>query len=349
MTKERVATETAGNGLVGKEFIDQVRPIADIQLVLFGNSRTVICDQNYAPLSTIHSELNKALENSTAPSFTAGIELYLPYLAQAPYSVIFVDNTASDEIAAIYPKLLQSGRIHIATPNKRAFSSELTLYRELVAAAKLSGALVYHESTVGAGLPVLSTLHDLLATGDTILKIEGIFSGTLSYIFNEWSPVPSGGTSLPDFSAVVKVAKDKGYTEPDPREDLNGLDVARKLTILSRKVSIAVDHPLAFPVESLIPKELEGVSSSAEFMDKLSRYDSQMDARRKQAVSKGQVIRFVGSIDVPSQQVKVGLESFDTTHPFAALKGSDNVIAFHTARYSSSPLIIQGAGYGPSL
>jgi len=202
---------------------------------------------------------------------------------------------------------------------------------------------VYHESSVGAGLPVISTLKELVDTGDSVTKIEGVFSGTMSFLFNSFAPTQGLGGK---WSAEVKKAKELGYTEPDPRDDLNGLDVARKLTILARLVGLKVESPTSFPVQSLIPNELESVASGEEFLQRLPEFDAQMEEIKAAAEKEGKVVRFVGSIDVVKKEVKVGLERFDKTHPIAALSGSDNIIAFHTTRYQSSPLIIQGAGAG---
>lgn len=194
---------------------------------------------------------------------------------------------------------------------------------------------------MGAGLPVISTLRDLVETGDEVQKIEGVFSGTMSFLFNSFAPVGGGGGA---FSAEVKRAKELGYTEPDPREDLNGLDVARKLTILARIVGLRVEGPTSFPVQSLIPEELEGVGSGEEFLARLGEFDGRMEAVKRGAEAEGKVVRYVGSVDVGSGEVKVGLESFEKTHPIAALSGSDNLIAFHTRRYGANPLIVQGGG-----
>ena len=201
--------------------------------------------------------------------------------------------------------------------------------------------MVYHESSVGAGLPVISTLNDLVETGDEVHKIEGVFSGTMSFLFNSFAPLGGGGGK---FSEEVIKAKDLGYTEPDPRDDLNGLDVARKLTILARIAGLKIESPTSFPVQSLIPKDLETVQSADEFLAKLPDYDSAMENTKREAEKQGKVVRYVGSIDVRTNDVKVGLETFDKAHPIAALKGSDNIISFYTKRYGANALIIQGAG-----
>lgn len=192
-------------------------------------------------------------------------------------------------------------------------------------------------------MPVISTLKDLVDTGDEVTKIEGVFSGTMSFLFNSFAPLSGSGGK---WSEEVKKAKELGYTEPDPRDDLNGLDVARKLTILARLAGLEVESPTSFPVESLIPKELESAKSGDEFLQRLPEFDSQMEEKKAAAEAQGKVVRFVGSIDIASKQVKVGLSLFDKSHPIAALQGSDNIISFYTKRYGSNPLIVQGAGAG---
>ncbi len=266
----------------------------------------------------------------------------IDYLAAAPGKAILVDNTSSQEIAAQYPEILSSG-ISIVTPNKKAFSGSYRLWKAIFSAASSSGAKVYHESSVGAGLPVISTLKDLVETGDVVEKIEGVFSGTMSFLFNSFAPTEGQGGK---WSAEVKKAKDLGYTEPDPRDDLNGLDVARKLTILARLAGLPVESPTSFPVQSLIPHELESCASGEEFMQRLPEFDDRMEEVKAGAEREGKVVRFVGSIDVGKGEVKVGLAKFDKSHPIAALKGSDNIISFYTKRYGANPLIIQGAGAG---
>ena len=206
---------------------------------------------------------------------------------------------------------------------------------------RTEGGFLYHESSVGAGLPVISTLNDLVYTGDQVLKIEGVFSGTMSFLFNSFAPVEGEGGK---WSQEVKKAKELGYTEPDPRDDLNGLDVARKLVILARIGGLEIENTSAFPVESLIPKELESVATGDEFINRLGEFDEKMETVKEEAKKEGKVVRYVGSIDFEKKELRVGLEMFEIGHPIAALKGSDNIISFYTKRYGSNPLIIQGAG-----
>jgi homoserine dehydrogenase len=342
-----------GLGGVGRAFLSQLqtlqhrfksaKPPIDLRLILARRSQKQIWSEDWSPLdpATIAEQVSK----SSAPLLPWNE--VLEYLKTAPGKVILVDNTSDAELARSYPEVLSRG-ISIVTPNKKAFSDNYALWQDIFAAAangtgSPSNGYVFHESTVGAGLPVLSTLKELVETGDQATKIEGVFSGTMSFLFNSFMPVGGGGGK---FAAEVKKAKELGYTEPDPRDDLNGLDVARKLTILARLAGLPVESPTSFPVQSLIPKELESCSSGDEFLGKLPDFDSQMEDLKASAAKEGKVVRFVGSIDVPSKAVKVGLEKFDASHPIAALKGSDNIINFYTERYGSNPLIIQGAGAG---
>lgn len=342
-----------GAGGVGKAFLNQLSGLAArlsrspsspyyLSLIWLSTSKKAIYHSDYKSLSNWESEL----QSNSKP--TLALPQLQDYLVKAPGKVVLIDNTSNQDVADAYPSFLKKG-ISIVTPNKKAFSGNLQLFKDIFAAASNgsgAGGYVFHESSVGAGLPVISTLKDLVETGDQVTKIEGVFSGTMSFLFNSFQPTSGGGGK---FSAEVTSAKEKGYTEPDARDDLNGLDVARKLTILARLAGLAVDSPTSFPVQSLIPKELESCTSGDEFLAKLPQYDAQMDALKQEAEKEGKVVRFVGSVDVPNNAVKVGLEKFDKTHPIAALKGSDNIIAFYTQRYGENPLIIQGAGAGAEV
>lgn len=163
----------------------------------------------------------------------------------------------------------------------------------------------------------------------------------MSFLFNNFAPVDGKGGKWSD---EVRKAKEAGFTEPDPRDDLNGVDVARKLVTLARLAGLKIESVASFPVQSLIPKELESVRSGEEFMEKLPEFDGRMEEVKGQAEREGKVVRFVGSIDVGKGDVKVGLERFEKGHPIAGLKGSDNIVSFYTERYGSNPLVVQGAG-----
>jgi homoserine dehydrogenase len=337
-----------GAGGVGKCFLSQLEGLSKrlstnpsspkLSLVLVSRSKKVLYSPKYTPLP--YNNLFTSLAESTQEPLS--LPAIIHFLATAPSKAILVDNTSSQNVANEYPAVLLKG-ISIVTPNKKAFSGSYKLWEDTFSAASTSGAKVYHESSVGAGLPVISTVKELVDTGDEVTRIEGVFSGTMSFLFNSFAPTEGSGGK---WSAEVKKAKELGYTEPDPRDDLNGLDVARKLTILARLAGLQVESPTSFPVQSLIPKELESVSSGDEFLQRLPDFDAQMEETKVAAEKEGKVVRFVGSIDVAKKEVKVGLEKFDRSHPIAALKGSDNIISFYTRRYGAKPLIIQGAGAG---
>jgi len=330
---------------VGRHFLSQLHhliqryPHVTLSLVVRSTKCLFTSDFSHS-LSTTTWE--KDLSASEQPVLT--VNEIMEYLANAPGKCVLVENTSSQHVADAYPVFLRKG-ISVVTPNKKAFSGSFGLWEDIINAAhspnNLGGGLVYHESSVGAGLPVISTIKDLVETGDQVTRIEGIFSGTMSFLFNGFAPVEGKGGK---WSAEVQKAKDAGYTEPDPRDDLNGLDVARKLVILARLAGLKVESTSSFPVRSLIPKSLENVQSAEEFMQRLPDFDDEMEDLKHEAEKHGKVVRFVGSIDVPKQAVKVGLENFEKGHSIAALKGSDNIISFYTKRYGSKPLIIQGAG-----
>jgi aspartokinase/homoserine dehydrogenase 1 len=195
------------------------------------------------------------------------------------------------------------------------------------------------EANVGAGLPIMSTIRDLIASGDVIKKIEGIFSGTLSYLFNNFDG--SG-----PFSALVKDAWQRGLTEPDPRDDLSGQDVARKLLILARQTGSQLDIA-DIDVKTLVPRKLAGGRFSERFFAELAQFDDEMAARLKRARSHDAVLRYVGSL--AGGHARASIKEFPSDHPIAMTRGSDNIIAFNTKRYSQTPLVIQGPGAGPDV
>ncbi|HXT33767.1 MAG TPA: hypothetical protein VN716_30910, partial [Vicinamibacterales bacterium] len=255
-----------------------------------------------------------------------------------PHTVI-IDCSASAEVAAEYPRWLADG-IHVVTPNKRANSGDLPL-SEAIRVARRQGSTHYlYEATVGAGLPIIQTLRDLRETGDDIRRIEGILSGTLAYLFNVWD-----GTQ--PFSAVVADAKASGYTEPDPRDDLSGMDVARKLIILGREMGM----PLALAdvqLEGLVPDSMMAGDTDS-FMRRLTELDAPMRARLEKARSHDRVLRYVGALDAASRSARVGLVELERAHPFANINLTDNIVRFVTGRYDRNPLVVQGPGAGPGV
>src|SRR5919106_1628623 len=249
-----------------------------------------------------------------------------------------VDCTAADSIVKAYPDFVRAN-LHIITPNKRANVLPWRQYAALMELLRKRQKYFLDEANVGAGLPIMSTLRDLIASGDVIRKVEGIFSGTLSYLFNSFDG------SMP-FSALVRTAYQTGLTEPDPRDDLSGQDVARKLLILARqsgsKLEIADVH-----VESLVPRSLARRPFSNQFFSSLAKHDCEMGERLKRAQSRGAVLRYVGTLE--GGRARAGIREFPYDHPIAATKGSDNIIAFTTKRYSRTPLVVQGPGAGADV
>lgn len=254
-----------------------------------------------------------------------------------PHAVI-IDCTASGAIASRYAGWLERG-IHVITPNKKAFSDDFAYYGELQEKAQQGSSHYLYETTVGAALPIISTLNDLVDTGDEIRSVEGIFSGTLAYLFN----VYDGSTP---FSEIVREARDSGYTEPDPREDLSGMDVARKLTILARELGQSVEIG-DFPVQNLIPEELRD-GSIDEFLDALSDYDDEMNALFEKASADGKKLRYIARLGADGD-AEVSLEAVDASHPFSSINLTDNIVQFETERYSANPLVVQGPGAGPEV
>jgi bifunctional aspartokinase / homoserine dehydrogenase 1 len=254
-----------------------------------------------------------------------------------PHTVI-IDCTASADVAAQYRAWLARG-VHVVTPNKKANSGPLPYYQALQEAGRAAGTHYLYEATVGAGLPVIQTLRDLRETGDDIIRIEGIFSGTLAYLFNVFD-----GSET--FSSIVRTAKLKGYTEPDPRDDLSGMDVARKLIILGREMGLTLEMSDVV-VNGLVPQALENTSVE-EFMERLSEFDARMSAMLEEATKKQQVLRYVGRIEADGKAT-VGLTHLDARHAFANIALTDNVVRFATRRYCDNPLIVQGPGAGPEV
>jgi homoserine dehydrogenase len=287
------------------------------------------------------------------PSLTKSTDL-LPteiaaFLASAPGRAILVDNTSDLALAQAYPIFLERG-ISVVTPNKKGFSEDIALFNDIFSSAVRGNALVYHQCTVGGTLPVLSTLRDLVATGDEILRIEGVLSGTFSLLLGEF--MPGNGTSSAQWSSLVSHAKEIGHTEQDPRDDLNGVDFTRKLTIIARVIGVEITSPDSFPVESLVPVELSSIPPSAEgvaeFMSELPKFDAHMDAAKNAAEKQGKILRYIGSIDVPTRAIKVGLEHVEKGTPIANLQGSQ-IVSIYTKRYGTKPMILQGGGGGGEI
>jgi aspartokinase/homoserine dehydrogenase 1 len=330
-----------GPGAVGRVLLQQIaaereRLLRDFKLDLrvrgLMTSRKMLLSEAGVPLDA----WKPALDASTTPADVAKFTEHL-HVDHLPHTVI-LDCTADEGVARHYAEWLKAG-IHVVTPNKKANSGPLEYYQSLKAARKAGGSSYLYEATVGAGLPVISTLRDLRETGDKIASVEGIFSGTLAYLFN----VYDGKTP---FSDIVRDAKAKGYTEPDPRDDLSGTDFTRKVIILGREMGLKIEMQ-DVQVESLIPPGLEQ-GSPDDFLANLPKFDGEMKKRFDAAAAKGKVLRYMGRLTADGKAT-VGVAELDRTHAFANIALTDNVVRYATARYNTNPLIVQGPGAGPEV
>ena len=254
-----------------------------------------------------------------------------------PHAVM-IDCTADQAVADRYAGWLERG-INIITPNKKAFSGDQSYYRELASCAKKGNAHYLYETTVCAALPVIRTIRDLVDTGDRVRSLEGILSGTLAYLFNVYDG------SVP-FSEILTQAKSSGYTEPDPRDDLSGMDVARKLTILARELGQSIEIG-DFPVQNLIAEDLRGLEVD-EFLRELSNYDDEMLALYTEAKDEGKTLRYIARL-TEQGEASVGLKKVDDDALFSNISSTDNIVQYSTDRYSTNPLVIQGPGAGPEV
>ena len=344
LSAKTVSIGLIGPGSVGKVLLDQMagevaRLREDFNLDLrvrgLGGSRRMALDDRRVDLNDWRSALEHGSDMDLA-RFVDHVQAdHLPH-------TVLVDCTADPGIAAQYADWLQRG-IHIITPNKRAHSDSMDYYRRLKAICRGAGTHFLYEATVGAGLPVIRTLRDLVETGDDIESISGIFSGTLAYLCNVFDATRG-------FSEIVRDARAQGYTEPDPRDDLSGTDVARKAVILAREAGMELE--LAdIEVQSLVPAELSTtvVSSVDEFLDRLADFDATMAERFHAAERDNRVIRYVAEVNLSTGQAQVALRNFPRDHPFAGISLTDNVVQFVTRRYRDNPLIVRGPGAGPDV
>jgi len=344
LSKTTLAVGIIGPGLIGGTLLNQLKDQAavlkenmniDLRVIGITGSSTMLLSDTGIDLTQWKELLRKEAE----PADLANFVRHMSDNHVFPNKVL-VDCTADTSVASHYYDWLKKG-IHVITPNKKANSGPLDQYLKLRTLQRASYTHYFYEATVGAGLPIISTLRGLLETGDKILRIEGIFSGTLSYIFNNFE-----GTRT--FSDVVAEAKEAGYTEPDPRDDLSGTDVARKVIILARESGLTLELS-DIPLKSLVPEALASCSSADEFMQKLPSFDEDWAKQRSEAEAAGEVLRYVGVVDAVNQKGQVELHRYKRDHPFAQLSGSDNIIAFTTSRYKEQPLIVRGPGAGAEV
>lgn len=329
-----------GPGNVGAALLEQLyaseaallaRAKLDLRLRAVASRNRMVLDQR-----GMHGNWKAAFDSAALPN---DLDLFTEHLlsARLPHTLI-IDCSGSAEVADRYAGWLAAG-IHVVTPNKQAGSGPLARYQAIREAAASTGARFRYEATVGAGLPVITTLRDLVDTGDDVTAIAGIFSGTLAWLFNKYDG------SVP-FSELVMQARGMGYTEPDPRDDLSGVDVARKLVILAREAGYELSLE-DVAVESLVPAALQGASVD-DFMARLHEVDTGFAQRLADARARGNVLRYVAQFK-PGQQPSVGLVELPGEHAFANLRLTDNVVQFTTRRYCDNPLVVQGPGAGPEV
>ncbi len=320
-----------GTGLIGSTLLNQIASLAKSTVRVHGlaDSRNMMVSDR-----AINPEMWKqALEAGEPSSLDSFIEQMLAHDGGVK---IFVDCTASEVIAKRYPEILAAGA-KIVTPNKKAASGPQEDF-DKIADALMRGDM-RHETNVGAGLPVMSTIRSLRETGDEILEISGVFSGTLSYLFNTYD----GHSS---FAELVSQAREKGFTEPDPRDDLSGMDVARKLVVLARELGMRVELS-DVEVENLTPEPCRSIESIDEFLERLEDYDDEFAQRALSAQEGGKRLRYVGSIK--GGELSVQLKAVGPAASTYGLSGSDNLVAIRTRRYHDRPLVIQGPGAGAEV
>lgn len=328
-----------GVGTVGGQLLEQIHNQYEelkrtkrlkLNVVGIATSKKALFNSDGIDLANYRQLLADAPESNESKLRDAIIEMNC-------FNSVFVDCTASKEVAEIYQPLLEHN-ISVIAANKIAASSSYEKYARLKETALARGVFFRYETNVGAGLPIIGTINDLRNSGDVILKIEAVLSGTLNFIFNEISADVT-------FSEAVRRAKEQGYSEPDPRIDLSGKDVIRKLVILAREAGYKVEKT---DVEAhlFIPDEFfEG--NIDEFWKNLPKLDADFEARRKQLDAEGKRWRFVATFD--HGKLSVALKEVDRTHPFYNLQGSNNIVALTTERYREYPMLIQGYGAGASV
>jgi aspartokinase/homoserine dehydrogenase 1 len=331
--QRRHAVVLLGTGVVGGAFLKLLDTPAGTALSLVGaaNSR----HQQTDPARLAERSLRERLHAAGAARDDAALLAALD--ASAAAHKVIIDASASAVLAARHPVWLARG-YHVVTANKALAGGDLQGWHALQAACA-GGARYSDAATVGAGLPVLSTLRRLRACGDALQTLEGVFSGSLSWLFNHYD-----GTR--PFSALLREARAHGYTEPDARADLSGEDVTRKLLILARTAGLALTRD-AVRVENLVPEALRALDAE-HFLTSLEALDAPLAARHAAATARGAVLRYLARIDAHGN-AQVGLAEVAATHPAARLIGTDNLFALNTARYRAQPLVIQGPGAGPEI
>ncbi|MBK5280115.1 MAG: bifunctional aspartate kinase/homoserine dehydrogenase I [Bacteroidia bacterium] len=330
-----------GTGLIGKELLkmmeQQFAHLAEqnqleVNVIGVANSKKMLFAEEGLNFLTA---VNKMIEGGEQMEMGAFVDrMKVLNLSNS----IFVDCTSSEEVTDAYDDILNAN-ISIVTPNKKANSGPFGKYTQLKKTASKRGVRFLYETNVGAGLPVINTLNDLLLSGDKVIRIEAVLSGTMNFIYSSF-------VAGKKFSDVVKEAREKGYTEPDPRDDLNGMDVARKALILSREAGHSLELS-DIQVENLVPEDCRKEVDIEKFFKLLKTHDNVFDDLRAKAEEKGEKLRYMAVLE--NGQAKVSLTSVNGSHPFYSLAGSDNIILLTTERYHDRPMVIRGPGAGSTV
>jgi len=339
-----------GTGHIGGTLLDQIaenrKKLADREMIKINLIGAINFDKMIFSLDGLDPKKTKEMltaagkvEGTEQIDIKTGGALFVEKMAalNLPNSC-FCDCTASDDIAALYEKILHYS-IPIVTPNKKANSGALDYYKRLTTYSRERGIPYLYECTVGAGLPVISTLRDFFLSGDKVIKIEAVLSGTLSYIFNSFDG------SIP-FSELVREAKAKGYTEPDPRDDLNAMDAARKVLILARECGLSIEFKNV-TIEPILPPACFKAKDIDAFYIELKKLDEGYEKKRAQAAKEGKKLRYVAVIE--EGKAEVTLRSEKEPSPFLTLVDSDNIVVITTNRYSKLPMVIKGPGAGAQV
>ncbi len=330
-----------GTGNISKTLLRQLNEHAEflqkhngivVKVVGIANTRKMYFDADGIPLDNWQQKLEELGGTSSLAEFVDTMkQMNLP-------NCVFVDNTASPQPVAFYEEVFNSN-VSVVTSNKIGNSSSYKQYKTFKEAAHQHGVDFNYETNVGAGLPIVRTLKDLMMSGDRVLSIEAVLSGTISFIFNNFK----GDATFHD---VVKMAQEKGFTEPDPRDDLNGTDFMRKMLILARDAGYKLEAE-DVQIENMLPESCLKAKSVPEFYEELKASEGYFNELKFKAESSGKALRYIGKLE--NGQVTITLQMVDESHPFYVLSGSDNIISFTTDRYKDRPMVVKGPGAGAEV